>query len=132
MVRSGTALWWVVVCGAWGACTPRPGSISGEPAPRPDQYVCAVPDTARYAGNEAWYLNNEPIMWDGRRYTKYGPPRVLSPDGLRRAGEHQGVPFFVRQNTGGAPDVIYLPTRPGCEFHPYQWDLTSGGTRGRR
>jgi hypothetical protein len=89
-------------------------------------------DSTGSVGTRPWYVNNEPIVWEGRRYTKYGPPRVLLSDSLRRAGEHQGVVFFVEANTTGTPGVIYVPTRPGCEFHLYQWDLTSGGIRGER
>jgi hypothetical protein len=30
------------------------------------------------------------------------------------------VPAFAPAGAGERPDVVYLPTRPGCEFQPYQ------------
>jgi hypothetical protein len=87
-------------------------------------------DTAGYAANRPWYVSNEPITVEGRRYTKYGPLRILPPSGLRPGGRHEGTTFFIEANAGGTPEVIYVPTRPGCEFHAYQWDLTTGGVRG--
>jgi hypothetical protein len=89
-----------------------------------------LPDTGRYAADRRWYINNEPITWERRRYTKFGPPHVLSAAELRPAGEHDGVVFFVEASTAGTPEVIFLPIRAGCEFHRYQWDLTTGGIRG--
>jgi hypothetical protein len=88
-------------------------------------------DTARYAADKPWFINNEPITWDRRVYTKYGPPRIVPPSQLRPGGEHDGVMFFIEANAGATPEVIFLPTRPECEFHRYQWELTTGGVRGR-
>lgn len=87
-------------------------------------------DTAGYAASQPWYVNNEPIAWDRRRYTKYGPPRILSPSQLKPGGHHEGIAFFIEANAAHAPEVIFVPIRPGCEFHGYQWDLTIGGIRG--
>jgi hypothetical protein len=28
------------------------------------------------------------------------------------------------------PEVIYVPTRPGCEFQPYQAEAKAGSVRG--
>lgn len=94
-------------------------------------FRAAFADTAGYAANKRWYLNNEPISREQRRYEKYGPPRIISPGKLRPAGQHDGVAIFAEAQTAGAPDVIYVPTRPGCEFHLYQWDARTGPTRGR-
>jgi hypothetical protein len=87
-------------------------------------------DTAGYAADRPWFINNEPITWDRRVYTKFGPPRIVSPSQLRRGGEHDGVMFFIEANAGATPEVIFVPTRPGCEFHRYQWERTTGGVRG--
>ena len=89
-------------------------------------------DAARsgYAAAASWYINNEPITWEGRRYTKYGPLRILAPTQLRAGGQHEGIGFFIEANATGTPEVIFVPTGPGCEFHAYQWDLTTGGVRG--
>jgi hypothetical protein len=90
----------------------------------------AYPTGAQYAASAPWYINNEPVTFNGRRYVKYGLPRVLGTTEITRAGELQGVPVFAE--TGGAtpPEVIYVPVRPGCEFQPYQGELKTGGVRG--
>jgi hypothetical protein len=91
----------------------------------------AFPDTAGYAASERWYLENETISWERRRYIKYGLPRILAPRELLPGGRHGGVAFFIEAGTEGTPGIIYVPTRPGCEFQAYQWDLMGGGVRGR-
>ena len=84
---------------------------------------------AQYAANAGWYINNEPVMFQGRRFVKYGLPRVLGVNEVTRIGEHQGVSVFAE--TGQTrPDVIYVPVRPGCEFQPYQTEVKTGNVRG--
>jgi hypothetical protein len=85
---------------------------------------------AEYAIDKLWFVRNEPITWERRVYTKYGPPRIVSPSQLRPGGRHGGVVFFIEANAGATPEVIFVPTRPGCEFHWYQWERTTGGVRG--
>jgi hypothetical protein len=89
----------------------------------------AYPAGAQYAGGATWYINNEPVTFNGRRYVKYGLPRVLGTTDISRAGEYQGVPVFSEGGNIGA-DVIYIPVRPGCEFQPYQTEVKTGGVRG--
>ncbi|HEX8832109.1 MAG TPA: outer membrane beta-barrel protein, partial [Longimicrobium sp.] len=36
----------------------------------------AFPQTTGYAGAEPWFVNTEPVTFNGRRYVKYGLPRV--------------------------------------------------------
>ncbi len=91
----------------------------------------AFPDTAAYAASERWYLENETISWERRRYTKYGLPRILAPRELLPGGRHGGVAFFIEAGTEGTPGIIHVATRPGCEFQAYQWDLMGSGVRGR-
>lgn len=94
-------------------------------------FRAAFPDTAGYAAHEEWYVSNGPISWEGRRYEKFGRPRVLSTRELRPVGQHQGVVLFAAANTPGTPGILYVPTRPGCEFHLYHWDARTGPIRGR-
>ena len=86
-------------------------------------------DYAAYAANKGWYINNEPITFNGRRYVKYGLPRVLGVTEVARAGAYEGVSVFSKGGSMRA-DVIYIPVRPGCEFQPYQTDVKTGGVRG--
>jgi hypothetical protein len=84
---------------------------------------------AQYAANATWFINNEPVMFQNRRFVKYGLPRVLGVSDVTRVGEFQGVSLFAE--TGQTrPDVVYVPVRPGCEFQPYQVEVKTGSVRG--
>ncbi|HEX9938901.1 MAG TPA: outer membrane beta-barrel protein [Longimicrobium sp.] len=88
-----------------------------------------APSAAPYASDAAWYVHNEPITVRGRRFVKFGMPRVLGVNDVVGAGEYQGIPLFA--DAGAArPDVVYVPVRPGCEFQPYQTEVKAGAVRG--
>lgn len=90
----------------------------------------AYPATApSYAAGATWYIQGEPITLDGRRYIKFGVPRILAVNDVTRAGEYQGVPLFAEPGMT-RPDVVYVAVRPGCEFQPYQTETKVGGVRG--
>jgi hypothetical protein len=78
-----------------------------------------------YAGATPWYRQSAPVTFRGRRYTRYGQERALAASDLRPAGAVLGVPVFVAAEDSAAarPPVIYVPTRPGCEFQPYRAEL---------
>jgi hypothetical protein len=90
----------------------------------------AFPATVGYAGGAVWYINNEPITVNGRRYVRYGLPRVLGTNEVTRTADYQGVPVFAETGAQGTPEVLYVPVRPGCEFQPYQLEVKAGGVRG--
>jgi hypothetical protein len=83
-----------------------------------------------YAAGATWYINNEPITVGGRRYVRYGLPRVLGVNEVTRSADYQGVPVFTEAGAMGTPEVLYVPVRPGCEFQPYQLEVKAGGVRG--
>lgn len=87
------------------------------------------PTTAGYAEGATWYVNNEAITVNGRRFVKYGLPRVLGVNESTRAAEYRGVALF---REAGMDDVLvlYAPVRRGCEFQPYVASLKMGGVRG--
>ncbi|HEV2735709.1 MAG TPA: hypothetical protein VGV85_12765, partial [Longimicrobiaceae bacterium] len=93
-------------------------------------FATAYPATTGYAGGATWYINNEPITINGRRYVRFGLPRVVSPTDVTRTGEYQGVGVFTDASATGTPDVIYIPVRPGCEFQPFQYEVPARGVRG--
>ena len=99
-------------------------TVSGRP------FAQAYPGTAGYAAAMPWFINNELVTVNGRRYVKYGLPRVLGVSEVSRTGEYMGVPVFAEAGATGATEVLYLPVRPGCEFQPYQLDVKVGGVRG--
>jgi Outer membrane protein beta-barrel domain len=84
---------------------------------------------APYASGAAWYIQNEHITVGGRRFVKFGMPRVLGVNDVVRADEYQGIPVFAEAGTA-RPDVVYVPVRPGCEFQPYQTEVKAGAVRG--
>jgi hypothetical protein len=93
-------------------------------------FATAYPATTGYAGGATWYINNEAITINRRRYVRFGLPRVVSPTDVTRTGEYQGVGVFTDASATGTPDVIYIPVRPGCEFQPFQYEVPARGVRG--
>jgi len=89
----------------------------------------AFPRTG-YAAGEAWFAGTSPVTLDGRRYVRYGLPRILRADQVSSAGAVNGVSVFAEPGAGARPEVIYVPTRPGCEFQPYQAETKAGSVRG--
>lgn len=73
-----------------------------------------------YAASTTWYINNETLQIRGRKFEKYGLPRILGTSEITRAAEYKGVGVYVEAGTSGVPEVIYIPARSGCEFQPYQ------------
>ncbi len=98
-------------------------TVNGQP------FATAYPMNAMYAANATWFINNEPVMFQNRRFVKYGLPRVLGVNEVTRVGDFQGVPVFAEAGQT-RPDVIYVPVRSGCEFQPYQTEVKTGGVRG--
>jgi hypothetical protein len=95
------------------------------------------PVGSAYAAAASWYVNNEAIEIDGARYVKYGLPRILGILEVTRFTEYQGVGIYAEPGAGGAPEVVYVPVRTGCEFQPYQRDTgdrapEAGGPSGPR
>lgn len=87
----------------------------------PVYFHAVYPNDASYAAPHAWYFRNNALRHRGRRYRKYGLPRVLGSSEVERAGSTVGpVPLYVEKGTTGLPEVLYVPVRVGCEFQPYQ------------
>ncbi len=93
-------------------------------------FAMAYPATTGYAAGSTWYINNEPLTIGGRRYVKFGLPRVVSVTDVTRTSDYQGVGVFTDASATGTPDVVYIPVRPGCEFQPYQYEVPARGVRG--
>lgn len=79
--------------------------------------------TTVYAESHDWYINNGAVKAFGKRYVKYGLPRVIGVSEVVRRDEYKGVPVFAEAGLTGTPEVIYVPVRMGCEFQPYMADL---------
>jgi hypothetical protein len=98
--------------------------VAGQP------FAQAYPATEGYAAGATWFINNEPIRFMNRTYVKFGLTRTVPAEQLTNVGTHEGVPVFADTEAEGAPEVIYLPVRPGCEFQPYPWEEPVRGVRG--
>ena len=99
-------------------------TVAGRP------FAQAYPATApSYAAGAGWYIQGDPVTLGGRRFVKFGLPRVLGVNDVTRTGEYQGVPVFAEAGMA-RPDVVYVPVRPGCEFQPYQTEVKAGAVRG--
>ena len=105
--------------------------VTGDTTVNGRQFRDVYPVTAEHAASAAWYVDNEPVPFAGRRFVKYGLPRALAPTDLIPAGTFRGVALFTSAGSDPAdPDVIYLPVNPWCEFQPYQGHRSSGAVRG--
>lgn len=95
------------------------------------QFHEAFPVTAEHAASAAWYASHEPITFAGRRFLKYGLPRLFSPGEVVPAGSYRGVTVFVETGVDPArPEVVYLAVNPRCELQPYHGSETGGAVRG--
>ena len=87
--------------------------------------VLRLPPTPVYAAEAPWYLESEPITFEGHRYTKYGRPRAFADSLLTRVGRFGMIGVYARKEDADA-EIIYIPLAPG-EYQPYQ--LGHGGRR---
>ena len=80
------------------------------------------PDQSPWPDGRArdWFRNSDPIMVDGRRYVKYGLPRVLGRDEVEWFAEHDGLAVAAEAGLTD-PGVVYVLVEPAnCGFQPYQ------------
>jgi hypothetical protein len=73
-----------------------------------------------YVGQASWFINHSPVVFKGRKYAKYGLPRVLNSTDVVPIGKYKKVGVFAEPKSKKTPEVIYLLVREGCEFQPYQ------------
>jgi hypothetical protein len=85
-----------------------------------DPLIVPVPLDAPNASVAPWYLQNEPIRFDGRPYIKYGLSRPLAPGDVTRVGSLDGVALYAETGATELVEVLYVPVAPGFEFQPYQ------------
>lgn len=94
----------------------RDSTYQGQPIAR------AFPLDSTFATNASWYRSGEVLWFPASHYMRYGRPRVLGPTDVVPVTTYRGVPVFAEPTANPQrPEVIYLPTRPDCEFQPYMW-----------
>ena len=93
--------------------------LAGAPA----QAATCVPAPAPgHAGgrSQPWFINGDPITVGGKRYVKYGLPRVLQTGDVELLAPYKGA-FVYAERGNPQREVLYLLTDlAGCEFQPYQ------------
>jgi len=90
--------------------------VNGQDRP----FGTVYPSTTGYAGGQTWFINNEAVTFNGREYVRFGVARIITPAELTRAGDVNGVGVWRSNAAGATDDIIYFPTRTGCEFQGYQ------------
>lgn len=79
-----------------------------------------APLTGEYASVAGWYVNQDTITLHGRPFGRYGMTRELGINEVEKVGEYRGVGVYgAAGDPQAATNVVYLPTRPGCQFQPY-------------
>jgi hypothetical protein len=96
-----------------------------DPATR-DTVVGGQPFAARfpatppaYAAGASWFISSDSMRFNDVTYVKFGVVREVGADQLRRVGEVMGTNVFIESSPAAPRTVVYVPTRPGCEFQPY-------------
>lgn len=93
-------------------------TVQGQRRPFAEAYPATAP---QYAGGATWYINNDDVRLQERQYVRFGVPRLIgNTTQLQRVGEFQGVTLFAETGAEAPYSVLYVPTRPGCEFQPFQ------------
>ena len=101
-------------------CVIRNGRIETVALRVGETNAVAMPLDSGYIANLEWFKTAEPLSFAGDHYIMYGLPRVVGSTDLEPINTFRGVTVFVEAVTDHErPEVIYLPTRPGCEFQPY-------------
>lgn len=92
-----------------------------------EQYPLTSPP---YVAAAQFFVDNNPIIVQQRRWVKFGLPRMIEIEDLQYRADYRQHAVFVAAGSGTATDVIYLPVRQGCLFQPYQYEVKVGGVRG--
>ncbi|HEY0150542.1 MAG TPA: hypothetical protein VGB92_01010 [Longimicrobium sp.] len=110
-------------------------STSGvDAAPTADtMYREPSPASGKYVADAPWFINGEAITVGGTRYVKSARSKVFGASSVKRFGQYEqhGVPIYMDAGMAGTrhmPPVVYVPVRPGCEFHLYDRVYTANDT----
>ena len=75
-----------------------------------------------YAGDAAWFLNDEAIGFEERQYDKSGNELRLDCAEIMTVGEHMGIALFATRDADRPFETIYIAVRPGI-WQGYQTGL---------
>lgn len=77
-----------------------------------------TPPPAVTAETEPWYLNGEPVMYEGNIYYPAGPEVHFNGDEMVRSGFYRGVPLYIK-TTIEPYSVVFVPLAGGL-MQPYE------------
>ena len=88
-------------------------SVAGDAVFHPSEERVSLPSSRIYhtLTNHDWYSRGESLVHDGRPYDPDGMPVNASLTEMTRAGEFQGVEYYVRDADGEA--AVYVPVFDG-------------------
>lgn len=72
-----------------------------------------------YASRADWFVSDDPITFDGRRYSRFGQPASMECSGLKIIGDFNGVNLFAETDAAEPFAEIFVPVEPGL-FQPYR------------
>lgn len=87
-------------------------TVGGDSVFDPAEDVVTLPTSRIYytLTSYDWYARGEPLVHEGRPYEPEGMPVGASLTDMTKAGEYQGVEFYVR---GGDTGAVYVPVFDG-------------------
>jgi len=85
-----------------GATAAALGADTAAPPARPDEIYY---DLTVYE----WYRHGEPLVAEGFAFQPDGVPRPIPLDSLHRAGNYQGVDYYVRNGAAQPHDTLFVP-----------------------
>lgn len=87
----------------------------------------AVGFVGNYAADENWFVQDEPITFDRRQFSKFGQPQTHDCRALKIVGDFDGVNVFADVGSSAPIRILHVPVAPGV-FQSYQTQV--GRVRG--
>ena len=73
----------------------------------------AVDFVGSYAGDAFWYVNGEPIEFEGDTFGQGSETFPIDCEQILRVGVYQGVPVFADRAVERPLVMFFIPVRPG-------------------
>jgi hypothetical protein len=79
----------------------------------------AIGFVGSYASGKAWFVDDEPIVFEGRSYSRFGQAASRDCRSMKIVGAAHGLNLFAEITASSPFQVIYVPVRAGV-FQSYQ------------
>ncbi|MFO7894774.1 MAG: hypothetical protein R6U63_13645 [Longimicrobiales bacterium] len=87
----------------------------------------AIGFVGSYAGGEMWFVEDEPLTFEDREFSKFGQPESRDCRSMKIVGDAQDVNIFAEVTASSPFEILFVPVRPGV-FQSYQTQV--GRVRG--